>query len=60
MKKSAFALLLSMAVLTAFAADLPLKGIASACKKLSITKSMIKKESSYLYKVLEVDKWDIE
>lgn len=40
--------------------DLPLKGIASACKKLSITKSMIKKESSYLYKVLEVDKWDIE
>lgn len=40
--------------------DLPLKGIADVCKKLEITKTMIKKESEYLYDVLGVDKWDIE
>lgn len=40
--------------------DLPLKGISDVCKKLEITKTMIKKESEYLYDVLGVDKWDIE
>lgn len=40
--------------------DLPLKGIAETCKKLEITKDMIKKDSEYLYKILGVDKWDIE
>lgn len=40
--------------------DLPLKGIQDVCKKLAITKSMIKKESEYLYKSLNVDKWEIE
>lgn len=40
--------------------ELPLKGIAETCKKLEITKNMIKKESEYLYKILGVDKWDIE
>lgn len=40
--------------------DLPLKGIADVCKKLEITKTMIKKESEYLYDVLGVDKWEIE
>ena len=40
--------------------DLPLKGIKGACKKLGITKNMIKDESEYLYKVLNVDKWEIE
>lgn len=40
--------------------DLPLKGISDVCKKLEITKTMIKKESEYLYDVLGVDKWEIE
>lgn len=40
--------------------DLPLKGIKDTCKKLEITKNMIKKESEYLYKQLGVDKWDID
>ena len=40
--------------------DLPLKGIYEVCKKLEITKERIKKESEYLYKVLNVSKWDIE
>ena len=40
--------------------ELPLKGIAETCKKLEITKNMIKKDSEFLYKILGVDKWDIE
>lgn len=40
--------------------ELPLKGIAETCKKLEITKDMIKKDSEFLYKTLSVDKWDIE
>ncbi len=40
--------------------DLPLKGIKETCKKLEITKRMIKKQSTYLYEKLNVDKWDIE
>lgn len=40
--------------------DLPLKGIQDVCKKLNITKYMIKKESEYLYKTLGVEKWEIE
>lgn len=40
--------------------DLPVKGIQDICKKLDITKSMIKKESEYLYKALGVEKWEIE
>ena len=40
--------------------DFPLKGIQDVCKKLNITKSMIKKDSEYMYKVFDVDKWIIE
>lgn len=40
--------------------ELPIKGIQDICKKLEITKSMIKKDSEYLYKVFGVDKWEIE
>lgn len=40
--------------------ELPLKGIAETCKKLEITKGMIKKDSEFLYKILGVDKWDID
>lgn len=40
--------------------NLPLKGIQDVCKKLNITKYMIKKESEYLYKTLGVEKWEIE
>ncbi|MBQ3474560.1 MAG: hypothetical protein IJH20_00090 [Bacilli bacterium] len=40
--------------------ELPAKGIQDVCRKLEITKSMIKKDSEYLYKVLGVDKWEIE
>lgn len=40
--------------------DLPLKGIQDTCKRLDITKNMIKKESEYLYSVLNVDKWEID
>ena len=40
--------------------NLPLKGIQDVCKKLNITKNMIKKESEYLYKILGVEKWEIE
>ena len=40
--------------------NLPLKGIQDVCKKLNITKNMIKKESEYLYKTLGVEKWEIE
>lgn len=40
--------------------ELPVKGIQDICKKLEITKSMIKKDSEYLYKVFGVDKWEIE
>lgn len=40
--------------------DLPLKGIQDVCKKLNITKNMIKRESEYLYKTLGVEKWEIE
>lgn len=39
---------------------LPLKGISETCKKLGITKAMIQKDSEYLYKILNVKKWDIE
>ena len=40
--------------------ELPLKGIAETCKKLEITKNMIKKDSEYLYHILNVEKWEIE
>ena len=40
--------------------ELPLKGIAETCKKLKITKNMIKKDSEYLYHILNVEKWEIE
>ena len=40
--------------------ELPLKGIIDTCKKLEITKESIKKESDYLYRILGIDKWEIE
>lgn len=40
--------------------SLPLKGIQDFCKKNNITKIMIKKESEYLYRVLNVEKWGID